>query len=316
MTRAPPTRSDTGPAMMRAIEPTSGPRKAKVERVGRAGERPVDLLDEQRKRRRQPGERAEGHDVEQRHVEAVLLLEDVELLAEIGAHRHASEHQPRDDAEDDDEGDVDRRRVLEPDRRGFAARPGERLRAAEKRAGKREADDPRRHELDDADAEIADAGLDGERRALEALRKEEARRGHEGGEVAAAEPGEEGENDQHPDTGSSDPGRRRTSRPPGSGAEASISPPPSGCRRAAPGRCGRCGSVPPARPGIAASQKSCEEVSLKPIAGSRTTSAETTNQTMNASDEVGRGDGERAPGEALSGRLPEAGILGPPVRQP
>ena len=40
--------------------------------------------------------------------------------------------------------------------------------------------------------------------------------------------------------------------------------------------------LPPASPGIAASQKSCEVVRSKPIAGSRTTSAETTNQTMNA----------------------------------
>ena len=40
--------------------------------------------------------------------------------------------------------------------------------------------------------------------------------------------------------------------------------------------------VPPARPGIAASQKSCAVVNLKPIPGSRTTSALIRNQTMNA----------------------------------
>ncbi len=42
-------------------------------------------------------------------------------------------------------------------------------------------------------------------------------------------------------------------------------------------------SVPPARPGIAASQKSWPVVSWKPRPGSRTTSALTTNQVMKAS---------------------------------
>lgn len=41
-------------------------------------------------------------------------------------------------------------------------------------------------------------------------------------------------------------------------------------------------SEPPARPGMAASQNNWLVVSLKPMAGSRTTSADTTNQTMNA----------------------------------
>ena len=42
-------------------------------------------------------------------------------------------------------------------------------------------------------------------------------------------------------------------------------------------------NVPPASPGSAASQKSCELERLKPTPGRRTTSADTRNQTMNAS---------------------------------
>jgi hypothetical protein len=41
--------------------------------------------------------------------------------------------------------------------------------------------------------------------------------------------------------------------------------------------------VPPASPGMAASQNSCPVVSWKPICGSLTTRAETMNQTMKAS---------------------------------
>ena len=73
-------------------------------------------------------------------------------------------------------------------------------------------------------------------------------------------------------------------------------------------------NVPPARPGMAASQKSCEVVSLKPTAGSRTTSAETTNQTMNARVRLAVVMASVRQARRFPVAFPEAGILGPPVR--
>ena len=57
---------------------------------------------------------------------------------------------------------------------------------------------PGRDELDDGHTEVADTGLDGQRRALQPLGEKEAGRRHEGREVAAAQTGQEGQQQQHP----------------------------------------------------------------------------------------------------------------------
>ena len=59
-------------------------------------------------------------------------------------------------------------------------------------------DRQRHHELHDADAEIAEAGIDGERVALLRLREEEGDVGHRGGEVAAAEAAEQRQRQEDP----------------------------------------------------------------------------------------------------------------------
>ena len=64
----------------------------------------------------------------------VLLLEDVELLAEIGAHRDAPQHHPGGNAEHKDERHIDRRGVLQPDW-PLDARAGEGLRGPQEGAG-------------------------------------------------------------------------------------------------------------------------------------------------------------------------------------
>ena len=59
-------------------------------------------------------------------------------------------------------------------------------------------DDERHRELHDADAEVAEAGIERQRVALLGLGEEEGDVGHRGGEVAAAEAAQQGERQEQP----------------------------------------------------------------------------------------------------------------------
>ena len=70
---------------------------------------------------------------------------------------------------------------------GIAAEPAEHA----------ERDHDRHHELHDADAEIAEPGIERERVALLGPREEEGDVGHRRGEVAAAKPAQQREHQEH-----------------------------------------------------------------------------------------------------------------------
>jgi hypothetical protein len=110
---------------------------------------------------------------------------------EIGPHRHRLQHHPRGDGEHHDE------RHIEQVRRFAATSACWRYSVCPRRKGqcdspasvpnKRKADDPRRHKLHHADAEIADARLNRQRRTLQPLREKQAGRRHKRTEITAAQ---------------------------------------------------------------------------------------------------------------------------------
>ena len=119
----------------------------------------------------EPDERAERADVQHRHDPGVRVPAGVAHGAPVVADLRQVVHvQRRGQGGQDDERDVDA---------GDEARGG--------RAGGGEHQQP--DELDDGDAEVAAAGVDAERPALEPLRVERVDVGHRGGEVAAADAG-------------------------------------------------------------------------------------------------------------------------------
>jgi hypothetical protein len=147
--------------------------------------------------RGQAGERAEGHDVDQRHPPGVLVAEDVELLAMLALIGTDFSIDPREQTADDHQRDPDEGCVLVETFLVGLARGLEDLRAAEDRQpGHR--DQIGRQQLDNRDPEVAEAGLQTERGPLHPPGEEEGRRGHEAGEDATADAGEEGQHHQLP----------------------------------------------------------------------------------------------------------------------
>ena len=155
-------------------------------------------LGEQREARRIADERAEGAGVEPAHDPVVLPLEDHRLLGERGLGRCDVVHaEPGGEGAGDDERHPDVAGVLQPHRHASAGLLDHDRLAAEpaEYAGR---DDERHHELHDADAEIAESGIERERVALLRLGKEERDVGHRGGEVAATEAAQQCERQEQP----------------------------------------------------------------------------------------------------------------------
>ena len=121
-------------------------------------------------------------------------FEDVQLFFERSLDGNTSQEIPRDHAADDQKRRIPESRVLKPDGFGRVA-DGQGLRRAERR----NANDPGRDKLHEADAEVADTRLHAECGALHVLRKKEACAGHIGGEVAAAKARRECQNHEHPE---------------------------------------------------------------------------------------------------------------------
>ena len=162
----------------------------------------VDLrkqdLREQRERRREADERAESAGIEPAHDPVVRAPEDHRLIGEGRLHRGDVVHaEPGREGRGDDERHEDEAGVLQPQRRRDAI-DGRGLRIAAKPAENAGRDGERHDELHDADAEIAEAGIDGQRIALLRLGEEERDVGHRGGEVAAAEAAEQRQGKEDP----------------------------------------------------------------------------------------------------------------------
>ena|GEM_PF-6418865 len=152
------------------------------------------VVDEEREMRREAREGAEGHQVDRREEPGVLVAEDVDLLAQVRLDRHILEEREGEDDGDD--------RPRHEHQRDVGKRQRSTVRGDHRRdeGGERQgnADDPGGEQLDKAHAEVADPGLDPERRSSQAPREKVARRRHVAGEGAAADPARERQKQQHP----------------------------------------------------------------------------------------------------------------------
>lgn len=162
VTRPPPQRSETQPASEARHRAHQRAEEGEGERVLFGKQR----LGEKREAGRKADERAERARIEPAHDPGVGALEDNRLLGEGGLGVRQIVHaEPGGEGRDDDERHEDVAGVLEPKRAALA----ERLGIAAQPAEDRRRDRDRHDELDDADAEIAEAGIEGERVSLSAL---------------------------------------------------------------------------------------------------------------------------------------------------
>jgi hypothetical protein len=124
----------------------------------------------------------------------VLDLKDVELLAKVSRDRHSLQKKQGERDRQDHPGDEHESAVVQPDQ--FTV--GVALRCESGGPEQAETDDPGGEQLNQADTEVAQAGLQAERCAGEALGKEIAGRGHESREATAADARGKREREQHP----------------------------------------------------------------------------------------------------------------------
>ncbi|MCY1437409.1 hypothetical protein D9M71_535690 [compost metagenome] len=124
----------------------------------------------------------------------MLALEDHRLLAERGLGAGQVIHaEPGQQGDDDDERHPDETGVLQPQLTAI----GQHLRLATEHAEQAEGNHQRYAELHDRDAEVTQAGIQAQGRALLRLGVEETDVGHARGEVAAAEAAQQGNHHEH-----------------------------------------------------------------------------------------------------------------------
>src|SRR6185312_3927119 len=139
----------------------------------------VDLRErdfgQQREARRISDERPEGAGVEPAHQPIMLAFEDHRLVGERGAHVSDVVHaEPGRKGRRGDKWHPNESGILQPE----LGSAGRELRLTAKPAKYAGGDYQRNDELHDADAEIAEPGIERERVALLRLRKEETDIGH------------------------------------------------------------------------------------------------------------------------------------------
>ena len=144
------------------------------------------------------GEQAEGHDVEDGHVPGVGVGEDVQLLLDVGLDGNVAQPDEGEDSSDEAPRDEEGRGVVDPDLLADAVASNLLLGRQPGQTKKAKAHEDGADQLDDGYAEVADAALQAERRAGEALGEEVAGGGHVAGERAAADATHEGEGQQDP----------------------------------------------------------------------------------------------------------------------